>query len=105
MNEELGQIDADLKGFFVEGDMEEMQILLSEQTADIVSEIAAYNWSIIKKYYEAENFELLFRYLKFVAYTCFIIEYAYEIDLIGEEDYQVMMSTYNDIYERKKQLG
>jgi hypothetical protein len=105
MNEELGQIDADLKGLFVETNIDEMLELLKEQPDSIVKEISDYNWNIIKKYYDTENFELLLRHLKFVAYTCFIVEYSHQLGLISDEAFSIMMMIYNDIYELKKQQG
>ena len=103
MKEELGQLDADLKGLFVETNLDEMLDLLKEQPGDVVKEICDYNWNIIKKYYDTENFELLFRHFKFVAYTCFVVEYAHQIGLVSDEAFGIMMMIYNDIYELKKQ--
>jgi hypothetical protein len=102
MNEELGQFDADLKGLFVETKIDEMKEMLNEQTDTTVKEISDYNWNIIKKYYDTENFELLFRHFKFVAYTCFIVEYAHQRGLISDEAFGIMMMIYNDIYELKR---
>lgn len=103
MNEELGQVDADLKGLFIEDNLEEMKELLSEQPDSVVLEISEYNWNIIKKYYEMEKFDMLFKHFTFVAYTCFMIEYAHQIGLITEEAFGIMIMVYNDIYELKKQ--
>jgi hypothetical protein len=103
MNEELGQIDADLKGLFMEDKPEEMYGLLKEQADGNVKEITEYNWSIIKKYYETKRFELLFRHFKFVAYTCFLAEYAHRMELISEDAFATMMEVYYDLYEQKKQ--
>ncbi|MHB8128182.1 MAG: hypothetical protein ACYDEX_04215 [Mobilitalea sp.] len=103
MNEELGQIDADLKGLFVESKIDEMMELLNDQPDNIVKEITDYNWNVIKKYFDTENFDLLFRYLKFVAYTCFMVEYTHKLGLIGDDVFGIMMMIYNDIYELKRQ--
>jgi hypothetical protein len=105
MTEELMQFDADLKGLFVENKLEEMIEQLEKQPEELTKELAEYNWNIIKKYYEEERFELLFQHLKFVAYTCFIIEYAHKTGIITEEAFQIMMMVYNDIYEMKRQNG
>lgn len=103
MNEELGQIDADLKGLFVDSKIDEMMELLNDQPNAIVKEITDYNWNIIKKYFDTENFELLFRHFKFVAYSCFMVEYAHQLGLIGDDVFGIMMMIYNDIYELKRQ--
>lgn len=103
MNDELNQFDADLKGLFVENNIDEIKELLGEQPDDIVKEIMNYNWNIIKKYYDKENFELLMKHFKFVAYTCFIVEYTFSRGIIGEDVFGIMMLVYNDIYEIKKE--
>lgn len=105
MKDELAQLDADLKGLFVENNYEEMNQLLEEQSDQDVKEISDYNWSIVKKYYETERFDLLFSHFKFVAYTCYIVEYAHKASIISEEAFQIMIMVYNDIYEMKKQQG
>ncbi|HHU74242.1 MAG TPA: hypothetical protein GXZ28_06425 [Clostridiales bacterium] len=102
MNEELAQLDADLKGLFVETKIDEMRELLNNQSDQEVKELTDYSWNIIKKYYEAENYELIFRHFKFVAYTCFLVEYSFQRGLISEEVFQIMMMVYNDIYELKR---
>lgn len=102
MNEELAQLDADLKGLFVETKIDEMRELLNNQSDQEVKELTDYSWNIIKKYYEAENYELIFRHFKFVAYTCFLVEYSFQRGLISEEAFQIMMMVYNDIYELKR---
>lgn len=103
MNDELAQIDADLKGLFVENKFEEMNELLQEQANTAVKEISDYNWNIIKKYYDTERFDLLFAHFKFVAYSCYIVEYAHQAALISDEAFGIMSMVYNDIYELKKQ--
>lgn len=103
MNEELGQLDADLKGLFIENKFDEMSDLLQEQPDASVKELSDYNWNVIKKYYDTERFDLLFKHFNFVAYTCFIVEYAHKLSLISDEAFGIMMMIYNDIYELKKQ--
>ncbi len=102
MKEELANLDADLKELFVEDKIDDMIELLQNNDMDTVKELAEYNWSIIKKYYELENFELLFAHFRFVAYTCFLIEYGHQAGVISEEAFAIMMQVYNDIYEIKR---
>lgn len=99
MNEELSQLDADLKGLLVEEKLDEMIELLGTQPESSVKEISEYNWSIIKKYYDTENYELLLKHMKFVAYTCFIVEYAHQTGLVDEKEFGNRMTIFNDIYE------
>lgn len=102
MNEELANFDADLKELFVEDKIDEMIGLLQNSNAATVKELAEHNWSIIKKYYELENYELLFTHFRFVAYTCFLVEYGHQAGMISEEAFHIMMQIYNDIYELKR---
>jgi hypothetical protein len=102
MNDELANLDADLKELFVEDKIDDMIDLLQKNDTNTVKELAEYNWSIIKKYYEMENFELLFAHFRFVAYTCFLVEYGHQAGIISEEAFTIMMQVYNDIYEIKR---
>lgn len=103
MNEELGQLDLELKGLFIESKLDELVEIMNQQPEAIVKELSDYNWNIVKKYYDTERFDLLLQHLKFVAYTCFVVEYAHQIGVISEEAFRIMMMIYNDIYELKKQ--
>lgn len=105
MTEELGQLDLELKGLFIASRLEELTELLNRQPEAAVKEISDYNWNIIRKYYDTERFDLLFQHLKFVAYTCFMVEYAHQIGIIGDDVFGIMKMIYNDIYELKKQQG
>lgn len=100
MNEELSYLDADLKGLFVESKIEDIQTMLKDRTDEDVKEIYQHNWGIIKKYYDNENFDLLIKHIKFVAFSCFMVEYAHERELIGDDVFGIMMSIYNDIHNR-----
>ncbi|MDF2486823.1 MAG: hypothetical protein K0R46_2991 [Herbinix sp.] len=103
MTEELGQLDLELKGLFVAAKMEELIELLNTQPESVIKDISDYNWNTVRNYYDTERFDLLFQHLKFVAFTCFIVEYAHQIGIIGEEAFGIMMMIYNDIYELKRQ--
>lgn len=103
MNEELSQLDADMKGLFVEEKIEEIQDQLKDQPDSTIKEISIHNWSIIKKYYDSESFDLLFKHFNFVAYACFMVEYAHQRGVITEEAFKIMILIFNDIYELKKQ--
>ena len=103
MTDELGELDLELRGLFIASEMDKLMELLNEQSEMDVKEISDYNWNIIKKYYDTERFDLLFLHLKFVAYTCFIVEYAHQKGAIGDDVFGIMMMIYNDIYELKRQ--
>lgn len=102
MKDELNQFDAELKGLFVEEKIDEMREQLRDKSDSIIKELSDYNWNIVKKYYDTESFELLFSHFKFVAYSCFMIEYAHQRGIIGDDVFGIMMLIYNDIYELKR---
>ncbi len=102
MNDELANLDADLKELFVDDKIDDMIELLQNNDNHTVKELAEYNWSIIKKYYEMEKFDLLFTHFRFVAYTCFLVEYGHQVGIVSEEAFAIMMQVYNDIYEIKR---
>ena len=103
MKEELGQLDLELKGMFMENRIDDMIELLQDKPKDIVKELSEYSWNVIKKYYDTERFDLIFQHFKFVAYTCFMVEYAHQIQVISDDAFGIMMLVYNDIYELKRQ--
>lgn len=102
MNEELSYLDADLKGLFMENKFDEMKEMLDERSDEEVKEITNHNWGIIKKYYDNEKFDLILSHISFVAFSCFMVEYAHVRKLIGDDVFGIMMSIYNDIYELLK---
>ncbi len=103
MTEELGQLDLELKGLFMEGKFEELTQRLNQEPDSMVKGACDYNWNIVKKYYDTERFDLLLAHMKFVAYTCFLIEYAHKAGLLGDDVFGIMMMIYHDIYELKNQ--
>ena len=106
MNEELGTLDLYLKELFMGSKFDELKDILKDKPDEAVKEISDYNWNIIKKYYDMENFTLLFQHYKFVAYSCFMVEYIHNRGLISNDVFTIMLSVFNDIYEsnRKQRL-
>ncbi len=102
LNEELASLDMELKEMFMESKFDEIKDLLKDAPGSSVKEISDHNWSIIKKYYDMENYNLMFQHFKFVAFTCFMVEHAHDQGLISDDAFGIMMSVYNDIYEMKR---
>lgn len=103
MREELAQLDADLKGLFSENKLEELLLLLQEQNSEEIKELILFYCGVIRKYYESGRFDLLFSHIRFVAFTCYMVEYAMQNAMISEEDYHSMMAIYQEVYEKKQQ--
>lgn len=104
MREELGSLDLELKEMFMANKFDELKIFLDTQAENDVKDLMDYNWNIVKKYYEMENFELIMRNWKFVAFSCFMVEYAHVRGLISTDAFGIIMQVYNDIFEMKQSL-
>lgn len=102
MIEELGELDLYLKELFINSKFDEMKDILKDKSDEQVKELSDYNWNIIKKYYDMENFDVLFQHYKFVAYSCFLVEYCNRRGLIDNDVFTIMLSIYNDIYESNR---
>ncbi|MDF2541754.1 MAG: hypothetical protein K0S47_1472 [Herbinix sp.] len=98
MNEELNEINTDLKELFVANQLEEMTEVLNKLSDEEVNELAISNHNIIKKYYDSGNQTLLFQYIKFVAFACYLVEYAYGRQLTTEEEQKDRIFIYEEIY-------
>lgn len=101
MNEVLAELDLELKGYFVGNKLEELMNKLNETTDEDLQFILDENWVIMKKYYEGGNMELIFQHIKFVAYTCYLVEYSNQRGLLEEETFSGMIAIYEDIYNQK----
>ncbi|HKL98778.1 MAG TPA: hypothetical protein VJZ06_02570 [Mobilitalea sp.] len=102
LSDELNNLDTDLKELFVNEKYNEIMDLLGDISDLSVKELSGHNWTIIKKYYDTEKFDLLKQHIKYVAYTCFLVEYAYKRKIIGEDAFGIMMQIYNDISKLNK---
>ena len=103
MTEEINNLNTDLKELFTENKYEELLDKLNETSNDIVLEITHHNFDIIKKYYDTEKFNLIFQYIRFVAFTSFVCEYSYKRELVTGEEFDKMMDVFNGIHEMLQQ--
>ena len=69
---------------------------------DEVVEISNYNCDVIRKYYEAEKYDLIKQHLTFVAFCSFIFEYSVKNGLYKEEEYEPINALFNNIFELVK---
>lgn len=103
MTEEINNFNTDLKELFTENKYEELLDKLNDTSNDIVIEITNHNFDIIKKYYDTEKFNLIFQYIRFVAFTSFVCEYSYKRELVTKEEFDQMMVVFNGIHEKLQQ--
>ena len=68
-----------------------------------IIEITQYNFGIIKKYYEAQRYNILAQFIKFVAYSSFLCEYSAKRQIISKEEYEEMFKIFTEIYLKIKE--
>ena len=98
MTDEINNLNTDLKELFSENKLEELVDKLSDISDGIVLEITMHNYDIIKKYYDTEKYNLLFQYIRFVAFSSFLCEYSFKRELVSKEEYNGMYDTFEGIY-------
>lgn len=86
MTDELNDLNTELKELFVKSNMEELIQLLDNESDETVKEITFFNYEVIKKYYDTEKYNVLLQYVKFVAYTSYLCEYALKRKLIEDDN-------------------
>ena len=99
MTEEINNLNTDLKELFVDAKYEKMEEILDNIGDSIVLEITQYNYDIIYKYYEAQRYEILTQFIKFVAYSSFLCEYSAKRQLIDSVEFEKMMEVFSNIYQ------
>ena len=103
MTEEINNLNTDLKEIFVDSKFERMQEVLDKIADSTIMEITLYNYDIIRKYYEAERYNLLAQFIKFVAYSSFLCEYSIKHQIISSDEYEKMYETFTNIYIKIKE--
>ncbi|MDF2609944.1 MAG: hypothetical protein K0R92_1418 [Lachnospiraceae bacterium] len=98
MTEEINNLNTDLKELFVNSGFDKMNEILNEIPEAVVLEITLYNYEIIKKYYENAKFDILFQFIKFVAYSSYLCDYSAKCQLIANTDYESMNQMFTNIY-------
>lgn len=103
MTEEVNNFNTDLKDLFANNNFEELTRQLELSDIEIVKEIILHNYSIVKKYYDDERFNLLVQYVRFVAYTSFLCEYGGKTGIISVKEFEAMNQIFMNIHEYIKQ--
>ncbi|BCJ93619.1 hypothetical protein acsn021_11880 [Anaerocolumna cellulosilytica] len=104
MTEEVNNFNTDLKDLFVNNKFDELTEQLAKSEVAIIEEIIMHNYSIIKKYYEEEKFNLLVQYMRFVAYSSFLCEYGAKNSIIPSEEFDAMNLIFMNIHEYVTQI-
>lgn len=99
MTEEINNLNTDLKELFVNDKIEESSNILDQTADETVLEISLFNYEIIKKYYDSGKFTLLIQYIRFVAFSCYLCEYAAKRQLIAKDSFDGMSFIFNEIYK------
>lgn len=99
MTEEINNLNTDYKELFSENKLEELVEQLNNTDPAIVTEITLYNYDIINKYYEAEKYNLIMQFIKFVAFSSFMWEYSANRGLLDSNLNEAMTTLFTNIYE------
>jgi hypothetical protein len=97
MTEEMNNLNTDLKELFVENKLDELTEKLDSTEKETVLTITNYNYGIIKGYLDTEKFNLLRQYVRFVAFSSFLCEYAANKQLVEASVYQSMEDSFKTI--------
>lgn len=103
MTEEINNLNTDLKELFVDSKFDRMQEVLDNIADGTIIEITLYNFDIIRKYYEGQQFNLLAQFIKFVAYSSFLCEYSVKRQIISSDEYEKMYEIFTSIYFKIKE--
>ncbi len=103
MTEEINNLNTDLKELFVDSKFDRMKDILDKIADGTIIEITQYNFGIIKKYYEAQRYNILAQFIKFVAYSSFLCEYSAKRQIISKEEYEEMFKIFTEIYLKIKE--
>lgn len=99
MTEEMNNLNTDLKELFVENKLSELTDQLDGTDTDTVLTLTNYNYGIIKGYLDTEKYDLLGQYIRFVAFSSFLCEYAGNKQLVEAPVYQSMEDSFKIILE------
>ena len=97
LGEELNNFNTDLKELFVNMDYNEMKTRLAAWQQDEVLKMIRYNHGVVEKYFQDGRLDLIRKFISFVAYCSFLVEYGINQNLYeaGEEP----MKLYEDIFD------
>ncbi len=97
MTDEMHNLNTDFKELFSENRLDELTELLDTTSPDVVHTITSFNFDIVKGYLDSEEFHLLKQYIRFVAFTSFLCEYAARRQILSESAFQSMSHSFNTI--------
>lgn len=98
MTEELNNFNTDCKDLFMQNKIDDIITALEDKSDADVLELLHANYDVVNKYYTSEKFDLLFTYFKFVAYSCFFVEYATKRGILSAAEQAPMMEVFSTIF-------
>lgn len=98
LKEELGEVDLELKELFMKMEYEAMQELLAGQDPEDIAALIRYNHGIVEKYVNSDRMDLIRKFITFVAFSSFMVEYGLAAGLISAEE--KLMELYQEIFDR-----
>lgn len=99
LSDDLVQLDGDLKELFMDQKLEELNERVAKEKEADIRELSLYNWEIVKKYYDDDRMDIILQFLKFVSYSCFLVEYANQQGIISAMEYQNMFEVYQNVFD------
>lgn len=103
MTEDMNNLNTDLKELYVNNKIEEFTETLDSTDDSIVATITKFNYDIVKKYYDSEQYNIIFQHIKFVAFTSMMCEYAAKRQVLDDGDVQNINELFMNIYTLIKQ--
>ena len=97
LGEELNNFNTDLKEMFMNMEYNEMKTKLGEWPQEDVLRMIRFNHEVVEKYFRDNRLDLIRKFISFVAYASFLVEYGLSQNLFpADED---PMELYQDIFE------
>lgn len=97
MTDELQNLNTDFKELFTDNKLEELSVLLSSTPNESLFTITNYNYDIIKNYLDKENYNILKQYIRFVAFSSYLCEYAAANGILEAAAFQSMTESFGRI--------
>jgi hypothetical protein len=103
MTEDMTNLNTDLKELYVTNKIVEFTETLDSTADSIVATLTKFNYDIVKKYFDSEQYNIIFQHIKFVAFTSMMCEYAAKRQVLDDNEVNDMNELFMNIYNLIKQ--